>query len=264
MASDSSDKKLLQIWGGEKLLTTIIFVGTLVLFFILWTNRHISRMFLISKKGPHISIGNDAPRGLKRIIDKYFMLIVRLAIEPKLLSDQGCKDSVMTSFVERRDESTYTYRRKAFDLMSCLDDLLCRVDVCLASKPEQTIREHMEELQRPPYAPFVDCKELCDRVIARYEHARYGTRSFDFGDFERFSEDIQALTQKIHDKLQVPGSLVVPISRSAKNESQSSVQSKEKSQGLIEIDAQKDAVAVGWSKDDTKSCTSSSNNAKIA
>lgn len=193
-------------------------------------------MLLIAKKGPHTNIGNDASKDIKRKIEMYFDIITKLLIEPKLLSDQGCKDTaLMSSFVVRRDESTYLYRRKAFDLMSCLNDLLCRVDVCLAAKPGQSAAEHMEDLQKPPYAPFVECKELCTSVVTLYEHARYGTHPFEHSDYDKFASEIQALTNKVYDRLQVPGSLVVPAKRTADEGSVLSLQSGGKSQGLIDF-----------------------------
>ncbi len=250
MASEAvtdNDKKLLEIIGGEKLLITIIFVGTVLIFFILWANRHISRMFLISKKGPHTGVGNDAPKDLRKEIEKYLNLIKRVKTEPKLLCDQGNKDAAMSSYVERRDDSTYVYRRKVFDLMSCLNDLLCRVDVCLAPKQGRSIRDHFQDLQKPPYAPFLDCKELCDRVVGRYEHARYGSKSFDLTEFEAFAEDMENLTQKVYHNLPVPGSLLMPSSRVAKNKSSSSVLDKQ-SQGLISINEGKHTEVISRSK----------------
>eukprot|EP00794_Sanderia_malayensis_P000525 gene525-1176_t len=243
MASEAvthNDKKLLQIIGGEKLLITIIFVGTVLLFFILWANRHVSRLFLISKKGPHTTpVGSDAPKKLKKLIERYFNLISKIRPEPKLLCDQGQGNKeMMSSYVEQRDEGTFVYRRKAFDLMSCLDDLLCRVDVCLACKPGKTKREHFEVLQNPPYAPFLDCKDLCERVAERYEHARYSSKPFDLQDYEAFAEDMATLTQKVHNTLMVPGSLLVPSARATTSKSQSHTSSlfdRDQSQGLLNL-----------------------------
>ena len=190
-------------------------------------------MFLISKKGPHTSIGNDAPRELKKAIEKYFAVILKIAIEPKLLCDQGNKDLAMSSYVERKDESTYIYRRKAFDLMTCLNDLLCRVDVCLATKHGQTVKEHFMDLQKPPYAPFLDCKELCERVVEKYEHARYSCRGFDLSDYEILATDMDALTKKVYSRLPVPGSLLLPSSKVEQSQSQTSSVFDRHSQGLI-------------------------------
>ena len=241
-------------FGGEELLITIVSVGTIVLFCIIWTNRHISRMLLIAKKGPHTNVGSDASKQMKRKIERYFDLVSKICVEPKLLSDQGCKDTaVMSSYVERRDESTYTFRRKAFDLMSCLNDLLCRVDVCLAAKPGQSVGSHMADLQKPPYAPFADCKDLCERVVAFYEHARYGLKPFERSEYEKFAEEMEKLTRKVYDTLQVPGSLVVPTNRAKISGSASSVISGGKSIGMIDFSIAKDANITYWGKDDETS-----------
>ena len=250
-------------FGGEKLLVTITFVATIVLFCIVWTNRHISRMLLIAKKGPHTNIGNDASKQMKRDIERYLELVTKISVEPKLLSDQGCKDTaVMSSFVERRDESTYLYRRKAFDLMSCLNDLLCRVDVCLAAKPGQSMENHMEELQRPPYAPFSECKELCSSVVHFYNHARYGFKPFESAEYEKFADEMQALTKKVYDTLQVPGSLVVPTNRGAYAGSAASVLSGDKSQGMIGLEEAKNTNII-YRKKDGSSVLLESTNSKV-
>jgi len=176
-AVSAEDQSLFRWLAGGRLLIAIIFLGTAVLFIVLWAKRQILRLFLINRKGPLDNPGNNAPRHLKKEIEENFNKIAAMRIEAQLLCDQSdAHVSMYTSFVEERDDSTYKYRRKAFDLMSCLDELLSRVNIGLARKPSQNVRDHLMLLQGPPYSPFEGHSDLCENVTHLYEHARYGAK----------------------------------------------------------------------------------------
>eukprot|EP00111_Clytia_hemisphaerica_P023172 TCONS_00068167-protein len=208
---NDDDENLFKWLEGGKLLISIIFLGVGIFMVVLWAKRQILRLYLINKKGPIDQAGHAAPKGLRREIENSFNKISGLRLEPKLLSDPGQHEPLLNSFVDERDDSSYKFRRKAFDLMSCLDELLSRVDFGLARKPSQNVREHLVSLQSPPYAPFEgkEYENLCEQVTRLYEHARYGAKEFGEQDYHVYSEKIDQLYDRVHQKLLVPGSLVV-------------------------------------------------------
>lgn len=210
-AISDDDQNLFKWLAGGKLLISIIFLGTTMLMILLWVKRQIFRFSLINKKGPLEHAGHAAPWDLRREIEESFNKISELRLEPKLLSDPGQHEPLLTSFVEERDDSSYKFRRKAFDLMSCLDELLSRVNISLARKPSQNVRDHLISLQSPPYAPFEgnEYAQLCEEVTRLYDHARYGAKEFCKADYIMYSEKIDKLYDRVHQKLLVPGSLVV-------------------------------------------------------
>ena len=57
-----------------------------------------------------------------------------------------------------------------------LDELLCRVNILLVRKHNQSVRDHLKLLQGPPYSPFENLSDLCERTTCKYEHARYGSK----------------------------------------------------------------------------------------
>lgn len=197
------------IFGKGGLLIAVIFTGMGVLFGVLWGKRQVHRVFLLSKKGPVEIAGKNAPKDLRKEIEESFSQVSEMRLEPKLLSDEGDQDLTYTTFVDERDDTSYKYRRKAFDLMSCLDELLCRVNIVLVRKHHQSVREHLKMLQGPPYSPFEGLTELCEKATCKYEHARYGSKLFGEEDYVKYSNCIDQLFDRIHQKFLVPGSLLV-------------------------------------------------------
>lgn len=208
-ALSGEDRHLFEFLAQGRLLVAIIFFGMGVVFVVFWIKRQILRLFLISRKGPVDQAGHSAPKDLQKEIEENFNRISEMRLEPKLLSDQGQHEPIYSSFVDERDDSSYKFRRKAFDLMSCLDELLCRVNISLARKPSQTIREHLISLQKPPYAPFEEKEELCEAVTFLYEHARYGAKEFTERDYTEYSNGIDLLYDRVFQKFVVPGSLLI-------------------------------------------------------
>jgi len=208
-------KSATEFLKGGNLLITIIFVGTGVFIFFLWAKRQILRMYLISKKGMPEHAGSDASKCLKKEIEESFDHSENIQpMEPKLICDQSNADCwTYSSFIEERDDASYKYRRKAFDLMNCLDDLLCRVNICLSRKPKQTVREHIKALQSQPYAPFQEDAILCEKVVTMYEHARFGAMKFSEREYNQYSRGVNELYSRVHQKLLVPGSLLVTSDR---------------------------------------------------
>ena len=52
------------------------------------------------------------------------------------------------------------------------------MNISLARKPSQNVRDHLVSLQSPPYAPFEgnEYAQLCEEVTRLYDHARYGLK----------------------------------------------------------------------------------------
>ncbi|XP_065667230.1 protein C1orf43 homolog isoform X2 [Hydra vulgaris] len=208
-AVSKPDEKLYNMLGGGKLLISVIFLGFAIVFIVLWAKRHILRLYLINNKDPVNRAGYCAPKELRKEIENNFNKIAEMRLEPKLLCDQGQYDLSYSSINNEKDDRSYKFRRKAFDLMSCLDELLSRVNISLARKPFQTVRQQLLLLQGPPYSPFDGYSELCELVTHLYEHARYGAKEFTEADYIKYSNGVDELYDRVHQKFPVPGSLVI-------------------------------------------------------
>ncbi|CAG5099899.1 Similar to Protein C1orf43 homolog (Rattus norvegicus) [Cotesia congregata] len=71
-------------------VTIVVFIAAGVLTFLLlfiFAKRQIMRFALRSRRGPHISIGQDAKKSLKRELERRIQVIPRIQHEPQLISD---------------------------------------------------------------------------------------------------------------------------------------------------------------------------------
>lgn len=68
-----------------------------VLIVVILIKRQILRMLLISKRGPHTTVGAGAPQLLAREIEIRLRRIARLRIEPKMMAEQFNKPSEVTN-----------------------------------------------------------------------------------------------------------------------------------------------------------------------
>jgi hypothetical protein len=95
-------------------VTVVIIIGLGVLTFILlfiFAKRQIMRFALRSRRGPHVPIGHDGSKVLKREIERRIDLIPKIICEPQLISK---KDPRYIVYPGQQIPAHY-YRLKAVD-----------------------------------------------------------------------------------------------------------------------------------------------------
>ncbi|KAG8041833.1 hypothetical protein G9C98_007137 [Cotesia typhae] len=135
-------------------VTIVVFIAagvlTILLLFI-FAKRQIMRFALRSRRGPHISIGQDAKKSLKRELERRIQVIPRIQHEPQLISDPRHDPTEFT------DEEYQVYSRLHLKLIDAAR-LLKSYPSSRKSSPSrtpikknvETKRNILEPRMRPP------------------------------------------------------------------------------------------------------------------
>uniref|UniRef100_A0A1I8QBL8 Uncharacterized protein n=1 Tax=Stomoxys calcitrans TaxID=35570 RepID=A0A1I8QBL8_STOCA len=104
----------------------IIIIGGGVLTFVMlfiFAKRQIMRFTLRSRRGPHVPVGNDAKKALRREIERRLDCIQKIAQEPKLLWNDD-------KYILQCDKPlpTYYYRMQAVDDVKILEREIAECD----------------------------------------------------------------------------------------------------------------------------------------
>ncbi|KYN27031.1 Uncharacterized protein C1orf43 like protein [Trachymyrmex cornetzi] len=158
-------------------VTIVIFIAagvlTILLLFI-FAKRQIMRFALRSRRGPHIPIGHDAKKSLKKEIERRIEVIPRIQYEPQLISDPRY---ILTSGGQA---PPHYYRLKAVDDVKTLEAEITRYDNCLKRHPSENLRAYLLTTLATPLNG--SGQRLIHQFCDLYEHARHDPT--EFGDDE--------------------------------------------------------------------------------
>ncbi|KAK1116623.1 hypothetical protein K0M31_018242 [Melipona bicolor] len=158
-------------------VTIVIFIAvgvlTILLLFI-FGKRQIMRFALRSRRGPHIPIGHDARKSLKKEIERRIEVIPRIQYEPQLISDPRL---ILTS---RGQVPPHYYRLKAVDDVKTLEAEITKYDNCLKRHPSENLRAYLLAVLATPLNG--SGQRLIHQFCDLYEHARHDPT--EFGDEE--------------------------------------------------------------------------------
>ncbi|ALC41941.1 CG6665 [Drosophila busckii] len=162
----------------------IIIIGggvlTCVMLFI-FGKRQIMRFTLRSRRGPHVPVGNDAKKGLRREIERRLDCIQKIAQEPKLLWTDPDKYIVQPETQE--ELPPYYYRMKAVDDVKLLESEIARADGSTRHAHESLRAFLLTTLS-------VTLNGTGQRIIHQfcdtYEHARHDPNYFGKDEYEAY------------------------------------------------------------------------------
>ncbi|TGZ42249.1 uncharacterized protein C1orf43 homolog [Temnothorax curvispinosus] len=158
-------------------VTIVIFIAagvlTILLLFI-FAKRQIMRFALRSRRGPHIPIGHDAKKSLKKEIERRIEVIPRIQYEPQLISDPRY---ILTPGGQA---PPHYYRLKAVDDVKTLETEITRYDNCLKRHPSENLRAYLLTTLATPLNG--SGQRLIHQFCDLYEHARHDPT--EFGDEE--------------------------------------------------------------------------------
>ena len=115
-----------QLSGVAIVICIAIGFTTFVLLFI-FGKRQIMRFALKSRRGPHVPIASDAPKGLRKEIERRLDVVKDIKLEPQLLSSTD--DSVPVTH-------PHIYRMKAVDALKILEN-----DISASMSPNESLRQ---------------------------------------------------------------------------------------------------------------------------
>ncbi|KOB70121.1 Uncharacterized protein OBRU01_15792 [Operophtera brumata] len=146
-------------------------VLTFVILFI-FAKRQITRFALRSRRGPHVPIGADAKKCLKKEIERRIEAVPLIMHEPRLLSTEP-------SHYILEPQQPYHYRFRAVDDVKTLDEI-SRQDPALRRHPRESLRAFLLSSLAAP----LDGRgqKLVHQFCDTYEYARHHPGEFGEDD----------------------------------------------------------------------------------
>lgn len=162
-------------------VTIILIIGGGVLTFVLlfiFAKRQIMRFAIRSRRGPHVPVGHDATKSIKKEIERRLDCIQRIAHEPQLLPDDD------SSYILQPDSSVppYYYRLKAVDEIKILEKEITKQDGSVR-QPRDSLRAFLITTLA---APMGTSQRLIQQFCDMYEHARHDPSEFSSEEYEAY------------------------------------------------------------------------------
>ncbi|CAB3244299.1 unnamed protein product [Arctia plantaginis] len=150
---------------------------TFVILFI-FAKRQITRFALRSRRGPHVPIGTDAKKYLKREIERRIEAVPRIMYEPRLLSTEP-------SHYILEPQQPYHYRFRAVDDVKTLEEEIARQDAGLRRHPRESLRAFLLSSLAAP----LDGRgqKLVHQFCDTYEYARHHPGEFGEDEYTAYS-----------------------------------------------------------------------------
>ncbi|XP_023301034.2 protein C1orf43 homolog [Lucilia cuprina] len=159
----------------------IIIIGGGVLTFVMlfiFAKRQIMRFTLRSRRGPHVPVGNDAKKTLRREIERRLDCIQKIAQEPKLLWNDD-------KYILQCDKPLppYYYRMQAVDDVKILEREIAKYD--------GSTRHPYDNLRAFLLTTLSSCltgtgQRMIHQFCDMYEHARHDPNEFGCEEYEAY------------------------------------------------------------------------------
>ncbi|XP_063991027.1 protein C1orf43 homolog [Diachasmimorpha longicaudata] len=162
-------------------VTIVIFIATGVLTMLLlfiFAKRQIMRFALRSRRGPHIAIGHDAKKSLKREIQRRIEVIPRIQYEPQLISDPRY------IMAPGSQVPPHYYRLKAVDDVKALESEITKYDNCLKRHPSENLRAYLLTTLAAPLNG--SGQRMIHQFCDFYEHARHDPTEFTDEEYQAY------------------------------------------------------------------------------
>ncbi|XP_061398690.1 protein C1orf43 homolog [Musca vetustissima] len=159
----------------------IIIIGGGVLTFVMlfiFAKRQIMRFTLRSRRGPHVPVGNDAKKALRKEIERRLDCIPKIQIERKLLWNDD-------KYILQKDKPLppYYYRMQAVDDIKILEREI--------AKSDGAVRHAHENLRAFLLTTLSSClngtgQRMIHQFCDMYEHARHDPNEFGSEEYEAY------------------------------------------------------------------------------
>nr|XP_023020091.1 uncharacterized protein C1orf43 homolog isoform X1 [Leptinotarsa decemlineata] len=180
-------------------VTVVIIIGLGVLTFLLlfiFAKRQIMRFALRSRRGPHIPIGHDGSKVLRREIERRIDLIQKIECEPQLISKTDPRYIVCPG----QQIPAHYYRLKAVDdvkilalaaLVTFTESEITKQDSCLVRHPSENLRAYLLTTLAAPLNG--SGQRLIHQFCDLYEHARHDPNHFGDDEYQQYNRLLMKL-----------------------------------------------------------------------
>ncbi|XP_015505559.1 uncharacterized protein C1orf43 homolog isoform X1 [Parus major] len=159
-----------------------------VLLFI-FVKRQIMRFAMKSRRGPHVPVGQHAPKDLKEEIDIRLSRVQDIKYEPQLLAE----DDGRLLQLETPGCYNYLYRMKALDAIRTSEIPFQAEGRYPKSLIGKNFCAYLLELRNSSTSFKGIRKALIDTLLDGYESARYGTGVFGKMEYLKYEEALNEL-----------------------------------------------------------------------
>lgn len=170
-------------------VTIVIFIAagvqTILLLFI-FAKRQIMRFALRSRRGPHVPIGHDARKSLKKEIERRIEVIPKIQYEPQLISDPRY------IMVSGNQVPPHYYRLKAVDDIKSLEAEITRYENGLKRHPTENLRAFLLSTLAAPLNG--SSQRLVHQFCDLYEQARHDPTEFGDEEYQVYTRLLMKLT----------------------------------------------------------------------
>ncbi|XP_044304715.1 protein C1orf43 homolog isoform X2 [Varanus komodoensis] len=180
-------------WLSGVNVVLVMAYGSLVFVLLfIFVKRQIMRFAMKSRRGPHVPVGQHAPKGLKEEIDIRLSRVQDIRYEPRLLSYDDVRLLQLES-PRNPCSYNYVYRMKALDAVRDSDIPFSAEGRHPKSLIGKNFRAYLVDL-RNSSTPFKGIrKTLIDTLLDGYDNARYGTGTFGKVEFLKYQEALYEL-----------------------------------------------------------------------
>lgn len=176
-------------------VTIVIFIACGILTFVLlflFAKREIMRFSLKNRRGPHVAIGHDAPKHLRREMDDRFCRIIALKLEARsLLVEKSFSGE--PNVEDQRPTSTW-YRMKAVDDVKIFEEKIREKYPSMKRKPLESLRSYLLTVLSGS-SPGSKKVKLVHNLCDAFEHARHNPKEFGSDDYQYLSMILSELQQ---------------------------------------------------------------------
>lgn len=137
------------------------------------------RFALRSRRGPHVPVGHDAKKSIKKEIERRLDCIQRIAYEPQLISDDDSR------YILQPDSSLppYYYRLKAVDDIKILEKEIAKQDGSVRQARDSLRAFLLTTLAAPMNGSG---QRLIHQFCDLYEHARHDPSEFGVEEYQAY------------------------------------------------------------------------------
>jgi len=189
-----------QLSGVAIIICIAIGFTTFILIFI-FGKRQIMRFALKSRRGPHIPIAADAPKHLRKEIDRRFEIVKEIKFEPKLVDDELLPEQVAANNDDGK-HFDHIFRMKSVDKLTELQQAIIDAKPGVEPRPPgQDLRFFLHRMARDGQ-PLSGCdSSLINEFVDIYSHARHEpTPVFTEIDYKRYMDLLTKLISHVRGK----------------------------------------------------------------
>ncbi|XP_061598274.1 protein C1orf43 homolog [Cololabis saira] len=186
--TDMADSSL----SGVNVVLVMAYGSLVFVLLFIFVKRQIMRFAMRSRRGPHVPIGHNAPKGLREDIDYRLSKVQEICFEPRLLSegDDRLSRGSLCCY-------NYLYRMKALDAIRDSGIPLQEISCSPSAFTGRSFRNWLLELRNSHSLIKSSRSALIDCLLEGYDSARHGTGVFGEAEFLEYQQALNELADVV-------------------------------------------------------------------